>query len=131
MSYHFEPTDYPSSEVDNIYALPPKPLAERLLNSFMDSVQPSLPIIRQGLFIDQFNLLYTGKSIYPGRKWLAVLNAVFAISTKLCQLSGEDVPNHGDQFFSRAQTLNISESLVDDHEDLQQVQLETLALSIC
>lgn len=127
INYHFEPADYPSSEVDNIYDLPPRPLAERLLSSFMNTVQPSLPIIREGLFIDQFNLLYSGKSNSPGRKWLAVLNLVFAISTKLCQLSGEDVQNHGRQYFSRAQTLNISESIVEDHEDLQQVQLEALA----
>lgn len=127
MNYHIEPSGYPGIEVNNLYSLPAKALAERLVRLFMDTVQPSLPIIRQDLFVDQFNSFYSGGSGHPGRKWLAVLNLVFAISTKLCQLSGQDTQNQGQQFFSRAQTLNISESLVEDHEDLQQVQIETLA----
>lgn len=127
MNYRLESADYPGLEVDNGYALPAKPLAEQLLKLYIDSVQPSLPIIRQDLFIDQFNSFYSGKPRHPGRKWLAVLNLVFAISTKLCQITAQDVPYKGHQFFSRAQTLNINESLVEDHEDLQQVQIETLA----
>lgn len=127
MNYHIESADYPGLEVDHPYALPAKASAERLLRFFMDSVQPSLPVVRQDLFVDQFNLFYSGKSKHPGRKWLALLNLVFAISNKLCQVSGQDVQNNDHRFFSRAQTLNISEILVEDHEDLQQVQIETLA----
>ncbi|KAJ6016984.1 hypothetical protein N7451_000363 [Penicillium sp. IBT 35674x] len=129
MDYHMESADYPGSglEHENPYTLPAKALAERLLSLYMDSVQPSLPIIRQTLFVDQFNSLYSGNSIQPGRKWLALLNLVFAVSSKLCQIAGQDTHNKENKFFSRAQTLIISESLVEDHEDLQQVQAETLA----
>lgn len=127
MSYHVEPADYPAEEVDNIYALPERSSAERLLVIYMDSVQPSLPVIRSDLFRDQFESFISGNSGHPGRKWLALLNLVFAISTKLCEYSGQDTQNTGHQFFSRAQILNISESIVEDHEDLQQVQIETLA----
>ncbi|CAG8096146.1 unnamed protein product [Penicillium olsonii] len=126
-NYHIEPAEYPGSEVNNPYDLPPKALAHWLLGLFFDSVQPSLPIIRQDLFTGQFNLLYSERPRNPGRKWLAVLNLIFAISNRLCQISGQDVQDKGHQFFSRAQTLNISESLVEDHEDLQQVQVEALA----
>lgn len=127
LDYHIESIDYPGSEDENLYALPAKAPAERLLRLYLDSVQPSLPIIRQALFIDQFNSLYSGDSIYPGRKWLAVLNLIFAISSRLCRVSGQGIQNRDQQFFSRAQKLNLSESLVDGHEDLQQVQVETLA----
>lgn len=127
VDYHIESADYPGLEDENPYALPAKALAERLLRLYLDSVQPSLPIIRQALFVDQFNSFYSGELIHPGRKWLAVLNLIFAISSKLCQNSGQDILNRDNKFFSRAQKLSISESLVEDHEDLQQVQVETLA----
>ncbi|KAJ5740589.1 hypothetical protein N7493_000461 [Penicillium malachiteum] len=127
MNYRMESSEYPGLETDNIYALPAKEPAEQMLRLFMDSVQPSLPVIRQDLFIDQFNSFYSGERKHPGRKWLAILNVIFAIIMRLFQLSGQEVRYKDHQFFSRAQTLNISESLVEDHEDLQQVQLETLA----
>ncbi|KAJ6036398.1 hypothetical protein N7540_000677 [Penicillium herquei] len=127
MNYRMESSEYPGLETDNIYALPAKGPAEQMLRLFMDSVQPSLPVIRQDLFLDQFNSFYSGQPKHPGRKWLALLNVIFAITTRLFQLSGQDVGYNDHKFFSRAQTLNISESLVEDHEDLQQVQLEALA----
>ncbi|KAJ5901057.1 hypothetical protein N7504_007050 [Penicillium tannophilum] len=129
MGYHIESAKYPGSDLEdeNPYTLPAKALAERLLSLYIDSVQPSLPVIRQTLFVDQFNSLYSGNSIQPGRKWLALLNLVFAISSKLCQIAGQDTHNRENKFFARAQKLIISESLVEDHEDLQQVQAETLA----
>lgn len=46
MNYHIESADYPGLEVDHPYALPARASAERLLRLFMDSVQPSLPIVR-------------------------------------------------------------------------------------
>lgn len=127
VDYHIKSTDYPGLEDENPYALPARSLAERLLRLYIDSVQPSLPIVRQALFVDQFLSFYSGELIHPGRKWLAVLNLIFAISSKLCQMSGQDIHGSDSKFFSRAQKLVISESLVEDHEDLQQVQAETLA----
>ncbi|KAJ6003148.1 hypothetical protein N7451_005695 [Penicillium sp. IBT 35674x] len=127
VDYHIESIDYPGLKDENPYALPARSLAERLLRLYIDSVQPSLPIIRQALFVDQFLSFYSGELIHPGRKWLAVLNLIFAISSKLCQMSGQDIQGNDSKFFSRAQKLIISESLVEDHEDLQQVQAETLA----
>lgn len=127
MNYHIEPSNYPGLEVNSPYAIPERALAERLLSLYVASVQPSLPVIREELFTSQFNSFYSGESSHPGRKWLAVLNLVFAIATKLCHLSGQDTQNMSREFFARAQTLNISETVVEDHEDLQQVQLEVLA----
>ncbi|KAJ5982206.1 hypothetical protein N7451_012306 [Penicillium sp. IBT 35674x] len=119
VDYHIGSADYPGTrhEDENPYTLPAKALAERLLSLYLDGVQPSLPIIRQSLFVDQFNSLYSGNSVQPGRKWLALLNLVFAISSKLCQITGQDTLDRENKFFSRAQKLIISESLVEDHED--------------
>lgn len=125
--YPVEPVDYPAREMGGIYVLPDKDSATRLFNLYMDTVHPSLPVLRSDLFVDQFDSFFSGTSQHPGRKWLALLNLIFAISTKLCQLFGQDVFEVGYKFFSRAQALNISESIVEDHEDLQQVQVEILA----
>jgi hypothetical protein len=51
-NYHIEFNDYTALGDDNLYALPAKALAERLLRLYLDSVQPSLPIVRQHLFVD-------------------------------------------------------------------------------
>lgn len=90
LNYHIEAANYPGSEINNPYTLPTKELAEWLLKLFINSFQPSLPIIRQDLFIDQFDSFYSAKSGHPGRKWLAVLNLIFAIGSKFCQISGQD-----------------------------------------
>jgi hypothetical protein len=58
---------------------------------------------------------------------LADFDLVLAIGRKHCDLIGQDIQEDGDVSFARAQSLNISESVLNDYEDLQRVQIETLA----
>jgi hypothetical protein len=127
LNYHLDSTDISELETSNPYVLPPKALAYQLIHIYLKSVHPSFPIIRQDLFTDQVRRLYSAGSINPGKKWLAVFNLVLAIGSKHSTLTGKGVQKDGNVFYARAQTLNIAESILNDHEDLQQVQIETLA----
>ena len=128
LNYHLD-----SADISNLgtssdpYVLPPKALAYQLISIYLESVHPSFPIIRQDLFADQVRRLYLAGSINPGKKWLAVFNLVLAIGRKHGDLMGQDIQEDADVFFARAQSLNIFESVLNDYEDLQQVQIETLA----
>ncbi|KAJ6052500.1 hypothetical protein N7460_003034 [Penicillium canescens] len=127
LNYHLDSADISNLGTSNPYVLPPKALAYQLICIYLESVHPSFPIIRQDLFTDQVRRLYLAGSINPGKKWLAVFNLVLAIGRKHCDLIGQGTQEDGDVFFARAQSLNISESVLNDYEDLQQVQIETLA----
>ncbi|KAL3480573.1 fungal-specific transcription factor domain-containing protein [Aspergillus californicus] len=107
--------------------LPPKPWAGRLVNIFFESIAPSFPLINKPLFTSQFNYAFTG-SAEPTRKWLAVLNLVFAISSKHYQLAdpvaGKDANDR--VFLARAISLSSSQDLVPPHADVHQVQIDFL-----
>lgn len=76
----------------------------------------------------QCRRLFINQSINPGSKWLAIFNMILAIGSEFCQLSGQDVQHEAypDVFFARARTLNDSENIVYEHDDLQQLQAEAL-----
>ncbi|KAJ5202893.1 hypothetical protein N7449_004972 [Penicillium cf. viridicatum] len=61
------------------------------------------------------------------QKWLAVLNMVLAIGSRIQRLSQQNSQsNDAEVFFARAKFLNISENVLYDRADLQQVQAEVL-----
>lgn len=93
----------------------------------MEKVHTSLPIIRRDLFVAQYNRCYSeGKN--PGRKWLAVFNMILAIACALSRLFVLEIPHGADEnlFSARARSLSLSENVLYDHGDLQQVQAEAL-----
>jgi hypothetical protein len=59
---------------------------------------------------------------------LAIFNLILAISCAFCRLSQQDIQPNGDEnlFFARARALSVSENILYDHDDLQQVQAEAL-----
>ncbi|KGO64406.1 Transcription factor, fungi [Penicillium italicum] len=121
--YHLHEPNETSS-----FSLPPKALADQLLHTYFNHVHVSLPIIRQDLFTKQYCRVFSKNPINPGRKWLAVLNMIFAISSQIHRLSQEIAQSNGEEkmFFGRAKSLNISENVIYDHADLQQIQAEAL-----
>ncbi|KAJ5455002.1 transcriptional regulator family: Fungal Specific TF [Penicillium desertorum] len=128
MNYRLDHDHLSDPEVRNAFVLPPKALADHLLHIYRSNVDTSFPIIRWGLFMDQYRHLFSGSSINPGRRWLAVFNMVLAISKKFCRVSKQDLQGYSDDdvFFARAKSLNISDTVLYGYEDLQQVQVETL-----
>lgn len=65
---HVEPTEYPSQEIANIYAVPDKVCAKRLLKLYLDIVQLSLPIDRSDLFKNQFDSFLGGEVTASGKE---------------------------------------------------------------
>ncbi|BCS21483.1 fungal specific transcription factor domain-containing protein [Aspergillus puulaauensis] len=127
MSYHVDFLHIADSLPVEPRLLPPRPWAGRLVNIFFESIAPSFPLINKPLFASQFSYAYSS-SAEPTQKWLAVLNLIFAVSSKYYQLAepvaGKDVDDR--IFLSRAISLNTSHNLAADHADLHQVQVELL-----
>ncbi|KAK4954698.1 hypothetical protein LTR66_013548 [Elasticomyces elasticus] len=128
VNYHLDDEPLHELDVKNIFSLPPKSLGDKLLNTYLDHVHDSLPIIRRSLFQKQYDHVFSGDQLNPGRKWLAVLNMIFAIGSQTHRLSGQDTQSDDDEkiYFGRAKSLNISENVLYDHADLQQIQAEAL-----
>lgn len=84
VNYHLDDYRLSSREIIDPFYLPPRAVADQLFNTYMDSVDPSFPIIRKALFTAQYRQLSSGVTRGPGSKWLAILNLVFAIATKHC-----------------------------------------------
>jgi len=128
MNYHLDYQTVSDQDVTNAFVLPPRPLADRLFQIYLKKVHISLPFIRRDLFIAQFNRCFLGVHINPGRKWLAVFNMIFAISCAICRLAEQNIGYETDEnvFLARAKSLSLSENVLYDHDDLQQVQAEAL-----
>lgn len=128
LNYHLDYQNLSEPAVINAYDLPPKALADQLFQIYLNKVQISLPLIRQDLFLDQYDRCYSGSTQNPGNKWLAIFNLIMAISCVFRRLSLQDKQQVADEtlFFSRAKLLNISDTIIYEHDDLQQVQVEAL-----
>ena len=117
-------------EIDLFY-LPPKPTADKLVNSYMKTVQPLFSIFSEAELLENFEAVYDA---YEGPKapvnWLIVLNLVFAIGRTYHTLLADgkilDTETH-DRYFSRARLLGALDGSVWTMADLRQVQ--TLALA--
>lgn len=108
------------------FTLPPKSLSDTLFEIYLDKVQVSLPFLRKDLFCAQYRRCLLDR-VNPGRKWLAILNLVLAIGSAYSRLSGEVIPGAEENlFFRRAKRLSVSRNALYEHDDLQQVQLESL-----
>lgn len=128
INYRLDHQEISNISVPNFFALPPKALADRLFKVYLENVQNCLPVIRNDFFVAQYNHCYLKKGDPPSRKWLAVLNMIFAIACAFGRLSGREALPEADEnvFSSRAKSLSISDNVLYDHSDLQQVQAETL-----
>lgn len=126
MNYHLDDRNLSNPDVSNPFVLPPRALSDRLLQVYFDKVQVSLPLVRRDLFCDQYHRCFLG-GVNPGRKWLAVFNLVLAVGCAITRLSEENIYGADENiFFARAKMLSASENILYDHDDLQQVQVETL-----
>lgn len=65
-----------------MFSLPPKHVADRLVDSYFTTVHPLFPIIHKPTFMEEYDKCYASQ-IFPSggdaRSWLTMLNLVFAI----------------------------------------------------
>ncbi|KAJ5962290.1 hypothetical protein N7501_007231 [Penicillium viridicatum] len=107
---------------------PPQQIANRLVETYFHVVHPTFPIIGKAIFLNQYRSFYANPNVRPGKRWIIVLNLVFAIATRHSFLADQPQPNYDDHqtYFTRAWKLNVGGVLLR-HPDLQQAQVEGLA----
>ncbi|KAL4975968.1 fungal-specific transcription factor domain-containing protein [Aspergillus desertorum] len=128
MSYHLDDLSIPFPDTVNPYAVPEKELADKFFNAYMDSVHPSFTVVRRRTFTAQYEQFYKKKQQFsPPRKWLAVLNMVFALGCRYCRLTGKVAADERDtddtMFLNRARLLCLSGNVLFEYDDLQQIQV--------
>ncbi|ODM17423.1 hypothetical protein SI65_07098 [Aspergillus cristatus] len=97
----------------NPYDIPPKHTADVYYNIYFSFVDAHFPIVRKSLFTVQYERYYTEPFLKPGKKWLCVLNLIFAIASRYCAFVGKYVPDGSDDriFFSRAKMLSANDNI--------------------
>jgi hypothetical protein len=112
------------------WTLPPREDADQLVNYYFRFIHPEFPVVGKITFYWQYRSYFSTPNARPGRRWMALLNLVFAIAAKVSPLEssyhGESTRRH-DVYFSRAWQLGIDHVALGDSPDLQQVQVEGLA----
>lgn len=128
VNYHLDDMDISVPGPVNVYWMPPRELADKLFDDYLTTVHPFFPIIGRSLFCAQYKTFFES-SARPGDKWLAILNMIFAISSKHALLI--QAPWRGDEqdhlvYLTRARILSMNGDVLFSHPDLQQVQVEGL-----
>ncbi|KAJ6151771.1 C6 transcription factor [Penicillium chermesinum] len=129
MNYHLDDLALPlqRKDVDQL-AMPRKEIASEYFNAYVAKVHPFFEIVREQTFTAQYEQCIN-HDIEPPRKWLAILNMIFAIGCRHCRLTN---PTHTDAydddlvFLSRACHLGLRDNVLFEHPEIQQVQLEFL-----
>ena len=108
---------------------PSAAIANKLLDVYFQVVHATFPIIGKQPFMQQCKVYYSQNRVQPSNKWLAILNLVFAMAARHARLTGQPwAPDlyTPEYFFLRAVRLSLKKTLLFDHPDLQQVQIEGL-----
>ncbi|KAE8150542.1 fungal-specific transcription factor domain-containing protein [Aspergillus avenaceus] len=128
MNYHLDDLDVSVPGPVQVYWMPPRHVADKLFDDYLETVHPFYPIISRTLFRAQYRTFFDSAA-RPGDKWLAILNLIFAISAKHAHLT--KAPWRGDDndhlvYLTRARILSMNGDALFSHPDLQQVQVEGL-----
>ncbi|GES64396.1 C6 transcription factor [Aspergillus terreus] len=129
VNFFLDDSDIPV--IDNVDPCqqPPQAVADKLVDNYFQSVHPSFPIIGKVIFLRQYKSFSSTPFVRPGRRWLAILNLVFAIASRYSrhmEVPTEDSAEDDSVYFSRAWKLSMSDVALLDHPNLQQVQVEAL-----
>lgn len=131
VNYHLDDLSIPlpDSSID-VLAVPQKEIADEYLNAYMTQVHPFFGAVRKSTFRNQYEQ-FMGKHMMlaPPRKWLAILNMIFAIGCRHCRLMApaqSAIYENDLVFLSRARHLGLHSNILFEHADLQQIQLEFL-----
>ncbi|OQE43103.1 hypothetical protein PENCOP_c003G01107 [Penicillium coprophilum] len=114
-------------DIDLAYR-PPQKIANKLVDTYFHVVHPTFPVIGKAVFLNQYRSFYANPNVRPGKRWIIVLNLVFAIATRHSFLLDQSLTNCDTHrtYFARGWRLNVGNVLLN-HPDLQQVQVEVLA----
>ncbi|KAJ5720922.1 uncharacterized protein N7483_008856 [Penicillium malachiteum] len=130
MNYFRNEAKVETHEDDNQWTLPPKEAADRLIDHYFRAIHHEFPVIGKLTFCWQYQTYFSNPNARPGRRWVALLNLVFAIAAKVSSLASEshrENPERHAIYFSRAWRLGIHHVALENYPDIQQVQVEALA----
>ncbi|OQD84748.1 hypothetical protein PENANT_c012G06466 [Penicillium antarcticum] len=129
VNYFQDDSDISVPDPVDLTRWPPQHLADNLVDAYFHAVHPAFPIFGKATFLNHYRSFYSNPNSRPGKRWLALLNLVFAIATRHSHLTDQLRPDQDDHqtFFARAWNLSIGKVALLDHPDLQQVQVEGLA----
>ncbi|KAJ5929230.1 hypothetical protein N7454_007078 [Penicillium verhagenii] len=113
----------------NILGRPAQHIADKLVDLYLQVVHPAFPIVGKSIFLSQYQSFSANPNLFPGKRWMAVLNLIFAIAAKhLTLVSTTPLEEIGDHmvYFTRAWRLSLGDVALIHHPNLQQVQVEGL-----
>jgi hypothetical protein len=88
------------------YFVPPKALADTLVQAYFMTLHIILPIISKPDFMEQYDLLsQSGDPFRVPNRWLSIINLVFAIGQRYFESMGNVADQQHLTFFMRARVL--------------------------
>ncbi|KAF3481260.1 uncharacterized protein GIQ15_04019 [Arthroderma uncinatum] len=100
--------------MDDVTMLPPKDVADLLVNAYFTTIHPLFPVLPKVRFLSRYNSYYHNRSdpltVYP---WLAILNMVLALGSlwaRYTHVPTGEVEDHG-LYCARSQAL--AQGIVD------------------
>ncbi|KAK5954040.1 hypothetical protein OHC33_004611 [Knufia fluminis] len=126
-SYHLNDLNIFAYEAVAPYEMPTNDHARMLFNTYMQRVHPAFPIVgRMNLHNQFFKFMSKNGAQQAPRKWLAIINLIFAIAAKYSHFIQADWA--GDErdhviYFTRARMLAVTDETIFNHPDLQMIQI--------
>lgn len=128
-TYHCDDLPVIVTEQVDPFELPPKTVADRLFQSYLDTVHPAFPILGKSTFVSQYQTFNHREALNTGNNWRAILNVIFAIAAKYSHLIQAEW--RGDErdhlvYFTRARMLGFDGESIFAHPELQHIQVAGL-----
>ncbi|RDK41111.1 C6 transcription factor [Aspergillus phoenicis ATCC 13157] len=119
ITFYLDDISLPLLDSVDPYELPPKDLANQFFTAYVESVHPS------------FNVRFFNQPTHPSRRWLAILNMIFAIGCRYYQAMNSRADGDYDDlvYMNRARKLALDEDYIFKHANLQQIQVEAFTFS--
>ncbi|KAK4969821.1 hypothetical protein LTR66_011667, partial [Elasticomyces elasticus] len=119
MNYHLDDLEIPPVDGFDPFILPPNEVADKYLNAYITFVHPFFNVIQKSALMDQYRKSDIQPTKAP-RKWLGILNIVFAIGCRHYRYTSTD--NEGTSaedlmYFSRARQLCLNQNYLLEHPD--------------
>ncbi|KAJ8103135.1 fungal-specific transcription factor domain-containing protein [Lipomyces tetrasporus] len=124
-SYNLDDLDLAVESVD-LSSMPPRFIADKLIDSYFETVHPSFPILLEPLFRYQYDIFCAGYLNEAPTQWLALLNLVFAISSIYGHHIKADFEGHELdhlQYYIRSKILKPDVATPGDVQHVQYIAL--------
>ncbi|KAK9450553.1 fungal-specific transcription factor domain-containing protein [Limtongia smithiae] len=121
-SYNLDDIDLSIDTVD-LSSVPPRYVADKLIDIYFETVHPSFPFILEPLFRYQYSLYCTGYLDDPHAQWAALYNLILAISSLYMQAFHEYQSLDPIQYYARAKILKPDLLVPGDVQHIQYVAL--------